>query len=318
MPNAIPQAVPADEALRLDGTWEGSGRSLNSSALLGLLGIGIVYFNGQSILAMAAVALVAAFGGSPGPSGISFDGFLQSFRMYVEPLRIVIFATQVGLMLLPTLWIVKRWHSSDIRGYVRLTRSSIVDIILAVLITLCLLPAGNFIADEFTRQLHIPEKLLEINAELFTARSPVEFLWLIVVVCVTPALCEELFFRGYIQRTFERTIAWRSFVLVGVLFGLFHFNPLGLITLSVLGILFGYFYYRSRSLAPSMAAHFTNNFVAISVLYGLSDSNGVSGGGSIPLWLVGVTLPIGAGLLYAYQRLTAFRFSSSRSHEIRA
>ncbi len=144
---------------------------------------------------------------------------------------------------------------------------------------------------------------------------PLEFAWLIVVVCITPALCEELFFRGYIQRTFERTMDWRSVILVGVIFGLFHFNPLGLLTLAVLGMLLGYFFYRSRNILPSMAAHFTNNFIAISFLHRTSDGAPLFTSGAIPLWLVGVTLPVGIGLLYLYHSRTAFRFNARTLHE---
>lgn len=307
-----PQNHPPDDIRSLDGSWERSGRSLNTAALLGLLGIGALYFNGQSLLALVTIGIVKLTGGD---TGSSFDNLLSSFQSFVGPIRIVVFVTQFALMLAPTLFLVKRWHSSNVWSYLRLTRASIVDILLAVLITIAFLPAGNYIAEEFVRQLQIPEKLMEINATVFTSHSPLEFFWLVLVVCVTPALCEELFFRGYVQRTFERTIDWRSVILVGVVFGLFHFNPLGLLTLAVLGMLFGYFYYRSKSIFPSMAAHFTNNFIAVAVLYRTADGTPLFPAGSIPLWLVGATLPFGIGLLLLYHARTAFRFQAGTLHE---
>lgn len=306
------QSLRPDGLLSLDGSWERSGRSPNTSALLGLLGIGALYFNGQSLLALVAIGIVKLTGGDIRPS---FDSFLSSFQSFVGPIRIVVFVTQFALMLAPTLFLVKRWHSSNVRSYLRLTGASIVDILLAVLITIAFLPAGNYIAEEFVRQLQIPEKLMEINATIFTSHSPLEFFWLVLVVCVTPSLCEELFFRGYVQRTFERTIDWRSVILVGVVFGLFHFNPLGLLTLAVLGMLLGYFFYRSKSIFPSMAAHFTNNFIAVAVLYRTADGTPFFPVGSIPLWLVGATLPFGIGLLLLYHARTAFRFKTGTLHE---
>jgi len=306
------QSLRPDGLLSLDGSWERSGRSPNTSALLGLLGIGALYFNGQSLLALVAIGIVKLTGGDIRPS---FDSLLSSFQSFVGPIRIVVFVTQFALMLAPTLFLVKRWHSSNVRSYLRLTGASIVDILLAVLITIAFLPAGNYIAEEFVRQLQIPEKLMEINATIFTSHSPLEFFWLVLVVCVTPSLCEELFFRGYVQRTFERTIGWRSVILVGVVFGLFHFNPLGLLTLAVLGMLLGYFFYRSKSILPSMAAHFTNNFIAVAVLYRTADGTPFFPVGSIPLWLVGATLPFGIGLLLLYHARTAFRFKTGTLHE---
>lgn len=308
MAEALSHTASAENLHDFDGSWERSGRSLNTSAILGLLGIGLLYFNGQSFLAAIAFGIVKLTGGE---SGTGFDDLLADFQSLVGPLRIVVFISQFALMLAPTLFLVKRWHSSRVRSYLRLTGGSIVDILLAVLITVSFLPAGNYIAEEFVRQLRIPEKLMEINAEIFTSRSGWEFLWLVVVVCVTPALCEEIFFRGYVQRTFERTMDWRSVVLVGVLFGLFHFNPLGLLTLAVLGMLLGYFFYRSRSILPPMAAHFTNNLIAVTALYRPSDEISLLHGGSIPLWLVGATLPVGVGLLLLYHKRTAFRFPAA-------
>jgi len=312
MATPLSQSPQAHEAVLLDGSWERSGRSPNTAALLGLLGIGVLYFNGQSLFAIAAIAIVKLTGGE---TGSSFDSLLSSFQSFVGPLRIVVFITQFTLMLAPTLFLVSRWHSSNVRSYLRLTGVSIVDILLAVLITIAFLPAGNYIAEELVRQLQIPEKLMKINATIFTSHSPLEFFWLVLAVCLTPAVCEELFFRGYVQRTFERTIDWRSVVLVGIIFGLFHFNPLGLLTLAVLGMLLGYFFYRSKSILPSMAAHFTNNLVAIAVLYRTADGTALFPVGSIPLWLVGVTLPFGIGLLLLYHSRTAFRFQTDMLHE---
>jgi len=296
--------VPPDP--RLDGSWERSTRSLNSSALLALLGIGVLYFNGQSVL-----AIIAVFAGGLAPSEASggyFETLLKSIRDLADPLRLAVVLSQYLLMLLPALFLVRRWHSSDVRWYVRIARTPMSEVLLALLATLLIIPSSNFIADELVRQLGIPDELMQIGAELFTARGPMELIWLVFVVCLTPALCEEIFFRGFVQRTFERTMGWRSVVLVGVVFGLFHFNPLGLISLSILGLLFGYFYYRSRSLLPSMVAHFANNFLAVVVLYGNGENSG-SSAAEIPLWLVGSTLPLGVGALVWYSHLTARRIT---------
>ena len=291
---------PASQEPILDGSWERSGRSLNTAAILALIGVGALYFNVQSILGALVVMVASALKSGQAVAGTGFDRIVEQVRLLAQPIRIVITVTQYVFMLLPALWIVKRWHSSTIRRYVRLDRVPILQTVVAVLITLAFLPADNFIADQFVRQLHVPSKLMAINAELFTSRSPGEFIWLIIVVCITPALCEETFFRGVVQRTFERTIGWKSVILVGVLFGFFHMNPLGLITLAILGMLLGYFYYRSRSLVPSMAAHFTNNFIAILVLY----KNPGGDSGEFPLWVVGGTLAIGIALLLLFDRMT--------------
>lgn len=276
---------------------------MNTAAILGLLGIGMLYFNAQSILAAIAVFASQFTIDRPEISGGYLQRLLENIRQLADPLRAAVVVSQYLCMLLPALVLVRIWHSTDIRRYVRLSGASIAEILLALLATLMIIPSANFIADELIRQLGVPRVLMEINAEIFTSRSAGEFAWLVFVVCVTPALCEEIFFRGFVQRTFERTVGWKSVVLVGVIFGLFHFNPLGLIPLSILGMLFGYFFYRSKSLLPPMLAHFANNFLAVYFLYKPEGGSGMAME-SIPLWLVGVTLPVGVGALVLYEKHT--------------
>jgi membrane protease YdiL (CAAX protease family) len=301
--SASPPAGPRDE---FEGSWEHKGRSPAAAAIVGLLGIGALYFNAQSILALLAFGVATA----GHPLGDIPQGVLERMeyliRLEANPLQAAIMASQYLFMLIPAWWIVRRWHTRSVLRYVRLVKTSPVDLLLAVGITLLMIPAGNFIANEFTRQLGIPDELLRINAELFTAHSPVEFIWMILVVAVTPAVCEEFFFRGYVQRTLERTTGWKSVIIVGVLFGLFHMQPLGLFTLAILGMLFGYFYYQSRSLLPGMLAHFTNNALAIGLLYWSPSGSGADAVASqVPLLWVGLTLPPGVLLLVLYHVRTA-------------
>ena len=297
-PSASAPTIPSDG---LEGSWERKGRSPTTAAIVGLLGIGALYFNAQSILALLAFS-VAAIGHplTDIPQGF-FDRAEYLIRLEANPLQASIMASQYLFMLAPSWWIIRRWHTRSVRSYVRLAKTSPIDLLLAVGITLLMIPTGNFIANEFTRQLGVPDELMRINAELFTAHSPAEFVWLILVVAATPAVCEEFFFRGYVQRTLERTTGWKSVIIVGVLFGLFHMQPLGLVTLAILGMLFGYFYYQSRSLLPGMLAHFTNNALAVSLLYWSTVSGDAGTATSqISLLWVGLTLPFGILLLVLY------------------
>ncbi len=289
----------------LNGTWERAGRSPAAAATVILLGVGILYFNLQSIL--GALAVVAFDRASPTElSGPFSDQMLDTLRNNADPLRAIVAFTQYAFLLLPAWLLVRRWHTSDVPSYVRLRRRPIVETLLAVLITLAFIPSGTYIANEFTRQLHPPEWLEQINTVLFTAHSVPEFLWLVFVVALTPALCEEVFFRGIVQRSFERVLGWKSVIIIGVVFGLFHMQPLGLITLSILGMLFGYFYFRSRSLFPSMAAHAANNLLAIFLMYQAPTVEGINLASSdqIPLSWVLFSLPLGIALLLAYHRVT--------------
>lgn len=126
----------------------------------------------------------------------------------------------------------------------------------------------------------IKEMMEQMYAVLTSAHSLPEFLLVVLVIALTPAFCEELLFRGLIQRTLEdeeRTInatpeekdrkALAAAVIAGVVFGLYHINPFAAIPLIALGVYFGFVVYRTRNIVTAIVAHFINNFVACLALY---------------------------------------------------
>jgi uncharacterized protein len=89
--------------------------------------------------------------------------------------------------------------------------------------------------------------------------------WLVLVVCVQPAIIEELFFR-YLALGHLRSIlgtngaVWIS----GVMFGVMHlFQPLGVPYLILVGVAFGYLRVLTRSMALPMILHFLHNAVVL-------------------------------------------------------
>lgn len=292
-----------------DGSWERKGRSLNAAAWVGLLGIGVLYINAQVLIFIFGLLVTKIINSGAEVTGSCVYQISATAKMYNPAIRISLVVSQYMFMLVPTWWLVKHWHAQDVREYVRLRFNSGIEIILASFATLAIIPTGIYIGNEFMRWFKFPEIFYEFYNELFTAHSFPEFLWLVFLIAITPAICEEILFRGYVQRTFERTIGAKSVILVGVVFGLFHMQPLSLITLSILGIVFGFFYYRSKSLMPAMAGHFTNNFLAIYLFYKQPEFGGVSlqSAEQIPLLWVLVTLPIGIISLYLYYKITQIK-----------
>jgi membrane protease YdiL (CAAX protease family) len=97
----------------------------------------------------------------------------------------------------------------------------------------------------------------------------------LLFIAITPAIMEELFFRGMmlnqIRKVFNIHVAiWST----GFLFSLFHFQILGFFPRMLLGVVFGYLAYWSGSLIPCIIAHFTNNAMsAIAYYVGKDDAN---------------------------------------------
>lgn len=290
----------------LDGSWERAHRSPQAAAILTMLGIGALYFNGQSILISLTMVFSNASGKLANPPAGFFDRLACYATAMKNPLRLSIVISQYTLILLPVVWVVRHWHASDYRQYIRLKSGSVHEVALAIAGTAFFFPVNLSVTSFLERAIHAPDFLIKINQTLFTASSPGEFVWLIFVIALTPAVCEEVLFRGYVQRTLERTIGWKSVLVAGVIFGLFHMQPLGLLSLSLMGILFGYFYYRTRSLVSSMAAHCTNNFLAILILYVQSSGGALHNGGheDFPLFIIITAVIVEGLILFVFHRVT--------------
>jgi hypothetical protein len=90
------------------------------------------------------------------------------------------------------------------------------------------------------------------------------FLSAAVVLALTPAICEELFFRGFVQRSFaERLSPKKAVLLTGFVFALFHMEWFNLLPLTLLGWYIGYIYVKSGDIAVPAVAHGTNNVMAL-------------------------------------------------------
>lgn len=104
--------------------------------------------------------------------------------------------------------------------------------------------------------------------KIVTAYSPLEFAVVVFVIAVTPAVCEEVLFRGFVLKNMEKvsknTVA---IFLSGFLFALYHFQPFNIIPLIALGFYLGFIVYCTNSIYTGMISHFLNNFLAAFYIY---------------------------------------------------
>jgi membrane protease YdiL (CAAX protease family) len=95
-------------------------------------------------------------------------------------------------------------------------------------------------------------------------KGPASFLLVAIGIVLVAAVTEELLFRGFIQRIFQRNMSGPlAVVLAGLLFSLAHFNPPLIPGTAALGILFGYLFYRTGSLWYPIAGHAIYNLVML-------------------------------------------------------
>jgi hypothetical protein len=184
---------------------------------------------------------------------------------------------QFLFLLLPTLWLLRRQHGS-LSSVLSFRMPGVSEIVLSILGMIALLQvAEGYIY--FQDKIPVPESIVpyiemmkrmieETYRVLVEARSLPELLFVIVVVSVTPAICEEVLFRGLVQTNFSMaTDARRGVIVTGIVFGLYHFNPFHAVPLIGLGIYFGFLQYRSRTLVIPMIAHFVNNGISVVMAY---------------------------------------------------
>lgn len=111
------------------------------------------------------------------------------------------------------------------------------------------------------------------NMEGLEAMLPESFLIGLLVLAVTPAICEELFFRGYVFSALEDATLKNKIKLVtaiilnAALFGVFHMSLVKFLTTAFLGGMIAYIGYKTKSIFPGMIVHFLNNALSCVATY---------------------------------------------------
>ena len=201
--------------------------------------------------------------------------------------RVFTMAGQVLFILLPTI-VFARLLDRRFAGVFPWRMPQVGETIFAVL-SLLFLQEVMQIYMFFQDRIPLPQGLKDIvdpakqmMEELFrilvSAHGATELLVVVLVVSITPAIVEELLFRGLVQSSFERRMKpLRAAIWTGVIFGFFHFNPFALVPLIVLGCFFGVLRMRSKSMVIAMTVHFLNNGLAVVVSFFQMDDKMVIG-----------------------------------------
>lgn len=127
-------------------------------------------------------------------------------------------------------------------------------------------------------------------------------IWLTLFhIGIVPAVCEEIMYRGYVMRAFEKTWSiWPAILISGLIFGLYHMQLTNLLPLTAIGIMLAYVTWVSKSIYPAMLAHLINNGGSVLVATYQPDSAfaELTPKTMPPLWAVGAGLIVSAYLVY--------------------
>jgi len=101
-------------------------------------------------------------------------------------------------------------------------------------------------------------------------KTPVDYIIALIVIALTPAIVEETFFRGAMQEIFRRWFVhpWLVITITSIIFSAIHFSWYGFIPRIALGMMLGGIFYYTGNLWYSIIAHFFNNALMVTVLYG--------------------------------------------------
>ena len=154
-----------------------------------------------------------------------------------------------------------------------LRRPSMIRISGAILIAVGMSVVLHQLFAWQTRIVPIPEELDALVSKVHViANSPMGFIILLVAFAVSPAVCEELLYRGVLvsslrQRMSPVTVS----LLVGVLFALYHLHPYRFPLIFVLGVVLTYVVLRSGSIYLCMLTHFIHNTINLILTAELQD-----------------------------------------------
>ncbi len=137
---------------------------------------------------------------------------------------------------------------------------------------------------------------LKTMTEIFRGHGRSGFLVpLALMIGLTPAICEELLFRGYIQTRLTRTAGpAMGIVIASMLFAAFHMDTVHIIAVFPLGLYLGFIAWRSGSLFPAILGHFVNNVTSvIAVVFAPAGETDVL---ALPIAMVSLSV-IGTGII---------------------
>jgi len=195
--------------------------------------------------------------------GLFFIGSIaQSIELYSGLL-----ITEYVLILIPNILYLK-FRGYSLKNVLRLNKISIKQVIFTFFIIIFAYPIAVFlnyivmvmvgtVSTSIPTGVPIPGNLNELLIGYF-------------VIAITPGICEEVMFRGTLQRAYTSLGVKKGLIISSILFGIFHFNIFNLVGPAFLGLILGILLLKSNSIFTSILGHVFNNAIALTLGYYLT------------------------------------------------
>ena len=152
-----------------------------------------------------------------------------------------------------------------------------------IIALLALLPIVG-VLNEWNQEISFPDALApleqwmreaedaaaELQERFLSGTSYLDLIINIVIMAITPAICEELLFRGVLQNQLEKWFknAHIAVWVAAIIFSAIHFQFYGFLPRMVLGAALGYLLVYGKSLWLPIVAHCVNNSLAVITAWG--------------------------------------------------
>ena len=207
----------------------------------------------------------------------------------------------VGLLGLTAIY--ARGSGRPLREMLRLRRPSLASLAGAILFGLSAWLVVGLLAEWL---MPAPKQVIEsLRHALSPSESGRGFVLTLLLVAVSPAVCEEALFRGPILRgLLSRFSPIGAALLTGILFGLFHGDIWRFLPSALLGVGLSAIALASDSIVPAMVAHFVNNACLLVLVHRGLDATEAGTRPKVMLLALGVVGLIAAAALLARGRQT--------------
>lgn len=199
----------------------------------------------------------------------------------IGSLKLMQLIQSIGVFVLPP-FVLAYLCSNNTTEFLHFDRQiNLLVILFVVLFMILIVPFINLLGD-LNQRLVLPKALAglesmmkayesqatQLTEKLLNVHNLPALFFNIFLIAIIPALGEELFFRGAIQGVLQQKINAKAAIwITAIVFSAIHFQFYGFVPRMLLGAFLGYLLVWSGNLWLSIAAHFTNNVLAIIFYY---------------------------------------------------
>jgi membrane protease YdiL (CAAX protease family) len=256
--------------LRVKSPWS------QLSIFLGLFGVAFIL--GYLIMGIIMLSMGIADVGSAGKLDLTNPKVLSGMKLIQAISSILVF-------LLPAAIFARIVQPNRTFQFLGVKPAQVKSMYVLAIVGIILAFPFAFWLGEINQLIPMPKWVGDIEKEATTqmqhflkSESYLDVLVNVLIIAFIPALCEEICFRGALQRIMIHITknAWTGIIITSILFSAFHFQFQGFLPRMFLGVFLGAVYWYSGSIWPSILAHFVYNgvqVVAVSYAPELVESN---------------------------------------------